>query len=279
MTVVVVGHSQGGKPILQAEGQLLRIEQTVDLPLGTALQAMLASGASAMARPLDPGAEQDPAAPLTKLIALLDAIDRAGRQPAEPDGPGLARRLPLPDKHLASRFLWLMADVGDHQAEGPLPASAEQRGTTAAQREQIQALVRDLGSAASEPLAEGWKSLTLPLGLDQAQAVTFYVRDPVLAADHEAAGEDSEQTEARRAVFDVAFSRLGRCQIDTLCQGRRFDLLMRSESALPEDDREAITSLFTSACEMSGMHGDIAFRIGSFFEAARAPMAAQDLKA
>ncbi|MEZ5930550.1 MAG: hypothetical protein R3F54_01075 [Alphaproteobacteria bacterium] len=278
MTATVIDHGQGGKPILEAEGQRLRIEQAVDLPLGTILQATVIPNGSVSASPIDPDVQEDPATLLNKLVELLDDIDRAGRQAAEQDRSGLTKQLPQPDKHLAARFLGLLTSAGQHQSERPLQASAAQNEVSAAQKDQIQALVRELGSSASEPLTDGWKSLTLPLGLDQSQAVALYFREQTLDPDGESTGEEGGRNETQRAVFDVSFSRLGRCQIDALCQERRFDLLIRSESTLPGDDQDTITTLFASSCEISGMHGEIAFKVGSFFEAARSPVATQDFR-
>jgi|GEM_PF-6071440 len=277
-TAVVIERTSAGRVLLETEGQIFRIEQPIDLPPGMMLEVTGVTSASALATSINPRMHQDQAAPLTRLIELLNDIDRAGRQAAAPDQPSLEKQLPVPDKNLATRFLSLIAaeDMGAFE-DDLLPLSDRQRAT-AVQRDQLQALARELGSAASESLSEGWKGQTLPLGTDQSQAVFLYFRDQALDPDDQAFDEEAEQAETQRAVFDVSFSQLGRCQIDALCQERRFDLLIRSEKSLPEVDRQDIAALFASASEIAGMHGDIVFKVGSFFEPARSPLAVQDLR-
>ena len=275
---VVVDRTGAGKVILETEGQLFRIEKPLELPLGMTLQATLATGAPAFPSAGLPAASQDPLAPLTKLVELLNDIDRLGHQAHEPDQPSPARQLPQPDKHLASRFLNLLTNQSGDQRPDGQGQPREQVAMTVTQREQIQALAREVGSAASEPLADGWKSQALPLGSDQSQAVSLFYRDQHFDPEEESSDEDAEHSKTQRAVFDVTFSRLGRCQIDTLCQERRFDLLIRSERSLPPDDQQHIASLFASASEIAGLHGDIAFKVGSFFEPPRSPITLQDLR-
>lgn len=270
-TVTVVGRTNTGQAVIRAADQLLRIEQPLDLPLGTTLQAALIPG-SLTALAGDVGRFADPATPLAKLIELLDDIDRAGRQTAEPDLP---KQLPQPDKNLASRFLALMAGEGGAASQTEAPSSGQ--GGAGAVRDQIQSLVRDLGGMASETLAEGWKSLTLPLGSDQAQAVCFFFKDHELDPDEGTSDDEPERLETQRAVFDVSFSQLGRCQVDALCQGQRFDLLVRSERPLSQEDREVISALFQSASEIAGMKGDVGFHLGNFFEPPRSSTVSKNL--
>lgn len=274
----VVERTSAGKVVLEAAGQRMRIEQPIDLPLGTTLAATFTAMRPTSTAPLNPAPFDGSATPLTELIELLDDIDRAGRQPTDPDRPAPTRQLPMPDKHLAARFLGLLAADGRPPPKGAEPLPFEPRGAAAAHGDRIQTLVRDLGSMASETLAEGWKSLTLPIGTDQTQAVCFYYRDHDLDPDGEGGEELTDGREAQRAVFDVSFSRLGRCQIDALCQERRFDLLIRSERPLMQQDRQDIAGLLASACEIAGVSGEIGFRVGSFFEPERSSAGGKDLR-
>lgn len=273
---IVVGQSRTGTPILDAEGQLFQLERPVDLPLGTALEATLVARMAAVQAPV--GRPDDATAPLSRLIQLLDEIDRAGRHNLDQDQMEPARRLPRPDRHLGASFLALMAGEKSASPDDGMQPASERNAATAAQRDQIRTLVRELGSIASEPLAEGWKGLSLPLGLDQNQGVYLYFRDHALDPDEPSSNADAEREEPQRAVFDVSFSRLGRCQIDVLCQSQRFDLVVRSGHSFPPDERQVMTSLFESACEISGMHGDIAFQVGSFFDVDRTTAGVQDFK-
>ncbi|MEM9627025.1 MAG: hypothetical protein AAGA21_12390 [Pseudomonadota bacterium] len=274
----VVGRNGSGNILLESQGQLMRIEQPVDLPPGTSLQvtfvpAMLA-GEAGTQRP----ASENPASLLSRLIGLLDDIDRASRQTMETDRQPSTRQLPAPDKHLASRFLGLLtADSGGDPKTASLFSSPD-RGTASSKSEQIQTLVRELGGMASEPLSDGWKSLTLPLGTDQNHAVSLYFRGHELDPDDEASHGEADPDGAKRALFDVSFSQIGRCQIDVLCQERRFDFLIRSEKPIRSEDRQDLTDIFVSACEIAGTKGEIAFNVGSFFEPARSSVISKELR-
>ena len=278
VAATVVERTGAGKIVLEVAGQRVRIEQPVDLPLGTTLAATFTAMGPTSAASINPAALDGSASPLTELIELLDDIDRAGRQATDPDRPVPARQLPMPDKHLAARFLGLLAAESRSSPKGAEPSPFEPRGATAAQSDRIQTLVRDLGSVASETLAEGWKSLALPIGTDQTQAVCFYYRDHTLDPDGDGGEEATDGGEAQRAIFDVSFSRLGRCQIDALCRDRRFDLLIRSERPLMQQDRRDIAGLLASACEIAGVNGEIGFRVGSFFEPERSPAGGKDFQ-
>jgi hypothetical protein len=63
-------------------------------------------------------------------------------------------------------------------------------------------------------------------------------------------------------VFEVEFGALGRCQIDVLCQARRFDLLVRTEQPLPPALRREIRELYLAARDAAGLIGTARFRAG-----------------
>ncbi|MGI9416671.1 MAG: hypothetical protein ACR2RA_02410 [Geminicoccaceae bacterium] len=274
----MVDRTETGKVVLNVAGQRYRIEQPIDLPTGTPLQVipastMLAPGGG------NQGDFQNAGLQLARLVEILDDIDRAGRQAAEANQPNRVRQLPLPDRNLASKFLGLLsAGHGASSPAGRTHSSSGQAGLAMARRDQIETLVRELGAMASEPLEESWKSVTLPLGLDTAQAVSFFFRERDFDAEGGAAEGEADHSETQRAVFDISFSRLGRCQIDALCQEGRFDLLIRSEHLLSEGDRQEIATLFASACEIAGVTGEIGFKVGGFFEPARSSAAGKDLR-
>ncbi len=279
VTASVVGRTSTGNVVLEAAGQLLRIEQPVDLPPGTTLQVTFASGMPAGMTPTDRRVADSPATLLNRLIDLLDDIDQVGRQTEEPGHSSSTKQLPMADRHLASRFLGLLSpEAGGQSLAKVMSSSPEPEGIATPKGDQIQTLVRELGSMASESLADGWKSMTLPLGSDQSQAVSLYFRDHDLDPDDEASDEEAEQKKAQRAIFDVSFSQLGRCQIDALCQEHRFDLLVRSEKPFGPKDRQDVATLFVSALEIAGMKGEIGFHVSSFFEPVRSVSLGRELK-
>jgi hypothetical protein len=270
-TAVVVARAPTERVVLEAKGQLFRVEQPLDLPLGTTLQAIFSSSPTASAGAPQAIGSEARATLLSQLINILDEIDQAGRYETGPDDAEPRRQLPQPDRHLASRYLSLL-NLGDEMApDGDPLAVGRQNMTTEAQKDQIQGLLRDLRSVSVEPSAEGWKSMTLPLGHDQSQAVMFHIRDQPLDPDDRGTSQDAEPDQIQRAVFDFSLSELGRCQIDVLCQEKRFDFLMRGDRVLPPQDQQAISVLFRSACEIAGVTGEMNFKVGDFFEPTPTP--------
>jgi len=270
MRVTVIGRApDSGKLLLQAGSDLLmKIEQPIDLPIGSTLHMTLMTGPVNAAQLEEIGSPTNQAGLLTKLVALLEDIEQSGGTSGGHREPATGRQLPMPDRHLASKLLGLMGL--------PSGAGTEDAGMIAQQRDsadswsthQLKSLLTDIAKTASESLVEGWRSTNLPLGPDPAQAIMIHCREH--HPEHQSDGDqaDTEDVTAQRAVFDINFSRLGRCQIDALCQEQRFDLLVRSEKALDHEHQQEITTLFSSACEIAGLTGEIGFRHGQFVEPA-----------
>ncbi len=278
ITATVVARDANGQVIIRAAERLFKVEQPLDLPLDTRLQIVFPASMPASAQSANAVPTGDMAAPLAELIELLEDIDRATRFADSADRSSAPRQLPEADRHLAQRFLALLAAAGDESFGDVERRSHEKIGQTGTQGDRIASLLRDIGGQTSEPLADGWKGQMLPLGSDAAQAVFLYHRDHDLDTDGGHGGPEPEGEEAKRAVFDLSLSRLGRCQIDALCQGQRFDLIIRSEQAFGVDDRRNIASIFVSALDIAGMNGEIGFKVGQFFDPPRLSNAATDLK-
>ncbi|MGI9493797.1 MAG: hypothetical protein ACR2QF_15480 [Geminicoccaceae bacterium] len=251
-----------------ANDLVMKVEQPIDLPIGTTLQMTL------MTTPINPGqspnsdAQMNQTGLLTRIVELLEDIEQSGRISGESHEPSAARQLPMPDRHLAAKLLRLIGfQIGASFEQAGMVAPDQENGGISKTR-QLQGLLVDIANRASEPLGEGWRSTALPLGPDPAQALMIHFREHHL--DHESHGNEAgaDDALAQRAVFEINFSRLGRCQIDVLCQEQRFDLLLRSERRLDQGHRQEITDLYFSACEIAGLTGEIGFRDGDFVQPA-----------
>jgi hypothetical protein len=182
---------------------------------------------------------------------------------AEPAHAG-ALRLPEPDATLASRLLRLV------QLIAPRPATADARrpaipaitdGQPGAAR--VSAALAELGRMAGEPQNGGWRVLLLPLAFEGAPLLRLYMREDLPDQDGSCTEHDADRSgTARRAVFEVEFGALGRCQIDVLCQARRFDLLVRTEQPLSRDLRREIRQVYLAARDAAGLIGTAHFRSG-----------------
>jgi hypothetical protein len=255
LEVIVLAPDALGRTLLRAAGLTLQLDTAVDLPAGARLQLTVPGGSGkGGAAPLQAG-------PLEAVRTLAAGL----REPAgmtEPTHAGTLR-LPEPDATLAARLLRLIQLIAPPPADAPArrlagPAITEMQPGAA----RITAALADLGRLAGEPQSGGWRVLLLPLGFEGAPLLRLYVRDD----SHQDGGGQEQHAErsgaARRAVFEVEFGALGRCQIDVLCQARRFDLLVRTEQPLPPHVRREIRELYGVARDAGGLVGTARFRAG-----------------
>jgi hypothetical protein len=269
-TATVIGRSpESGRLLLQAATNLvMKVEQPIDLPIGTTLQMTLMATPINLGQSLSADSEMNQAGLLTRIVEVLEDIEQSGRTSGESREPAPGRQLPMPNRQLAARLLQLIGFQMGAGAEEAGPVASDPENGDVSKMRQLQSLLVDVANKASEPLAEGWRSTALPLGSDPAQALMIHFREHHL--DHESDGDEAgaDDASAQRAVFEINFSRLGRCQIDVLCQEQRFDLLLRSERPLDQTHQQEITDLYSSACEIAGMTGEIDFRHGDFVQPA-----------
>ena len=277
LDAIVTGRTTAGRLLISAAGQHFTIEQAIDLPPGAALQLTPLNGMPQFA-PMDLRAFTDMAEPLAKLIRLLEELDKVDRHAPDTHRQPEPRGLPPADKHLTQRLLSLLTMAFEGLEGSPENIDIDKQDLAGAQQDTLRSLVRDLGGLASNALDEGWKGMVFPMGADASEAIYFYHRDQLRESNDESSDEPADKTESSRAVFDVSFSQLGRCQVDALCQSRRFDLLIRSERAFPRGDQRDMACLFLAACDIAGMHGEIGFEIGHFFEPPRSQVKSRDLR-
>jgi hypothetical protein len=243
-----------GRSLLRAAGVTWQVEPLVDLPAGARLQLSLPAGLPGSSAALQAG----PLEAARTLAAWLG--DRA--EMTEPSHA--AARLPEPSATLAARLLRLVQLIAPRPPDGDArrpaaPASTDGQPGGA----RVTAALAELGRLAGEPQSGGWRVLLLPLGFAGAPLLRLYVREDPCAQDGGRKDWRSQPREtARRAVFELEFGELGRCQIDVLCQARRFDLLVRTARPLPADVRRDVRELYLAARDLAGLAGAMRFRAG-----------------
>lgn len=111
----------------------------------------------------------------------------------------------------------------------------------------------------AEPPPGDWRSLSIPFqhGHQLSELAVHY------HGDHPGrGGADDEEGGAKRIMVDFTLSRSGPMRLDGLLGAKRFDLLVRSMTALPDWMQNDVVQLFSSACEASGLAGTVGFRTG-----------------
>ncbi len=267
MMVTVVGHAaDAGSLVLSTDhGDLFQTDVPLDLPVNTRLRLAL--------KPFNlPQNQVQPAhqqGALAQLITILEDLEQPRPAGGAPGQASAKSQLPEPNRDLAARFIHLMnlqTDALSHDAE--VSPRGQETGA-ASKSSSLQQLLSDIAQTMGEQIEEGWRATSLPLSSDPTQAVGIYFREQAMTNSDDEEQNDHDQGDIQRAIFDVTFQNLGRCQIDVLCQDQRFDLLIRSERGFRPTDQQALTDLFVSTCEITGLQGDISYRQGGFFELIR----------
>jgi hypothetical protein len=261
LEAVVLPRDTLGRTLLRAAGLTLQVDPSLDLPAGARLHLSLPAGLGVPAAPArsDAAIQTGPIDAVRTLAAWLR--EEAGG--AESARPG-ALRLPEPDATLASRLLrlvQLIVSPAESADDGRAAEPEVREGQPGAAR--VTAALAELGRVAGEPQHGGWRVLLLPLAVEGAPLLRLHLREDPSDRDGSGTDDDAGRSDAaRRAVFEVEFGALGRCQIDALCQARRFDLLVRTEQPLPPELRREIRELYVAARDAAGLVGAARFRAG-----------------
>ncbi len=116
-------------------------------------------------------------------------------------------------------------------------------------------------AAPAERQIAGWQTLFLPFVYQEAlqQARVFVKRDSPKKE------RSSKSTDDTRFVVEVDLSELGALQMDGLVrkkeQATAFDLVIRSHRAFSPADQAEILAIYTSAAELTGFKGSLAFQV------------------
>ena len=166
--------------------------------------------------------------------------------------------LPAPGQHLASSLLSFFALLGGGDPRSWLGTLAGRLADPAGRPELTGHLARDIGQfvrISAEPEPGQWRAFLFPLFDGSAlHQIRFFTRN------QPGSGDDPNEGAGTRFVVDVDLSRLGAIQLDGLVTPARFELVVRSHSALPEEARGHIQAVFEEANEIGGATGALRFQ-------------------
>jgi hypothetical protein len=261
---IVTPNSPMGRPLLQTDLGLVSLQTSTDLPAGSRVDLVTLGSPTV---PLPTVAGLDNSDPPTPHWASFDEAMGVLQQ-ADPKMAQLVLAR-LPD--FGSRFVPTLLAVAAAVQSGNLrswlgqdPVKALEK---AGRRDVVERLERELGELKTPVrLASGgdWQSLVLPLPFGQrVERIRLIVRRP---PDDDAAAQIREE-EGTRFLIDVDMSRLGPLQLDGLVKrkSKRFDLIIRSRNALPDDMRSNIGAIFARSLEGLDMAGHATFEQAARF--------------
>jgi hypothetical protein len=247
----VVATGAGGGVVLQAEA-----------PVGTrvafepgARPAPGAAGQQAAPPPLDP-AGRGPWPALDQALAALQAADPAAARVLA------AQLLARPDTRLATAILVFMGAVrAGVDGRGLVGERAARALEAVGRRDVLDRLGEDMRGLSRADASGDWRAYPVPFagdgGLDRV-----VVRVKRREDDEESAADRLRRGGEVRFLVDLVLSRLGPLQLDGLVRPRRFDLIVRTEAALPADARSEMRSAFADRLAEIGSAGDLVFRSG-----------------
>ncbi|MDA0676335.1 MAG: hypothetical protein O3A88_08285, partial [Proteobacteria bacterium] len=254
--IVTAAHPNGAPVVAFGQGSVV-LNGVAPMAVGTAVTAEIAGP---LAPPAHGAASPGERASAPTWQALGDAI-AALRE--EGTGAGRLTPTPLPvpraDTQLATQIVSIVnalrsGDIKGWLCDGALRAIERARPGLA---QRVSDEFARGAQAADEPAGD-WRVFTLPFvtGAEVA-AIRLYLR-PRRDADAEA-GDGEPGT---RFVLDARLTTLGRLQLDGLIRRKahQFDLFLRTEQPLPDDQRSDIRGLFAEALAITGYRGRLIFQ-------------------
>lgn len=167
--------------------------------------------------------------------------------------------LARPDTQLGANVLFFLAalrggDIRSWLGDGPMRVLERLRPELAGRLgEEFSRLAR----LADEPGSNDWRVAAVPFADgEDVHRIRFLTRQ---SPQEEDKGESGRGT---RFLVDVELTRLGRLQLDGLVakDGKRVDLLVRSNQPLPGRMRDDIRVIFQEAAALTGLQGGVGFQ-------------------
>jgi hypothetical protein len=109
--------------------------------------------------------------------------------------------------------------------------------------------------AANAPDRDGWQTTAVPIADGQRMAE---IRIHTQNRRKNSGGND--ETNSRRFVIETTLTALGPLQLDGLVRPHRFDLIVRTTLALPDEMRRDIETLFSQSLSGTDHNGGVSFR-------------------
>lgn len=252
----VIGQTTTRLPLVTTPQGLLILAKPGLLPPGTEIVLAAETGVPAEATP--------PAAPeggWPALKAVQDAL--AGFEPP-PGAAAFAVPIPRPNRQLASSLLFVLSALRAGDTGGWLGPDASEALQRSGQAQLLEALAGELRAAGREvqdATGQDWRQWQIPwLDGEQLAALRWSVRR---LRDDEPAEQPERHRPGTRFLVDVTLSALGPLQLDGLIEARRFDLIVRCQSALPEPLQTDLARTFAEYLPAIGYTGRLVLRAGT----------------
>lgn len=169
--------------------------------------------------------------------------------------------LPRLDAGLTAQTLFFLRALGRGNVDEWLGGASARALKVAnpALHSQLRDEFRQMSRMSGEAESNDWRTLLLPLASGaQIEPVRLLMRRNGGGRNGGANADPST-----RFVVEVTLSRLGRIQFDGLVRedGKRLDLIVRSDPPLPPTVHGHIRALFSHSSQIAGLKGDVGFQV------------------
>ena len=169
--------------------------------------------------------------------------------------------LPTPTPNFVPTALFFLAALRLGSVESWLGENTLRSLQQAGKKELAERLGSDFGKLSSlskETLADGWRSISMPLLYDdQLSQMQFYVRRQY---DQDGENEEDGAKPATRFIMNLNLSRMGEMQLDGFIRKKNFDVILRTEEKLPFNMRQELMKRFAQGLDQVQMQGKISFQ-------------------
>lgn len=101
-----------------------------------------------------------------------------------------------------------------------------------------------------------WRAVPLPMFWEgEIQKISLFVKN-------QGGGKSDDETKEgqTRFIFDLDLNRMGGVQLDGLVRGKRFDLVLRTQTPLSTSMQQAMRHSYSHALQNTELHGDLSFQ-------------------
>jgi hypothetical protein len=245
--------------LLQAGDATLYVKQPANVPVGSTLLITI-EPSRANAPTLLPMPDIGNSGTLQQVLATIAQAD-----------PTLARQImesiiPQPNPALAGALFLLFAAFQQTDWRAWLGPSAADILSRMGKAELIAKLSQGLseaGQAVHDPVVGAWRSYSVPLYANgQFQTLHFYVHGDRHWRGGQGGAEANSGAKSVRFLIDMRLSKLGAMQLDGFVRPQQLDMIIRSETMLPEGLDQNLRQTYANTLSAVGYAGTLSFQTG-----------------
>ncbi|MFH1157540.1 MAG: hypothetical protein V1721_01455 [Pseudomonadota bacterium] len=253
--------TSGGSPILKTSDSHFVVRTPVSVPVGSVI--IFESGIVTPETGIQDISSFPPSGlpvPGDTWPALREALQILSSS-ASPAAQAFRNTIPTLTPRLVPTALFFLAALRLGSINGWLGDNTLGALRQAGKKELAERLGSDFGKLSGmskETLADGWRSISMPLLHDeQLSRMQFYVR-----RQYDGDGGDKEDgaKPATRFILNLHLSRMGEMQLDGFIRKKNFDVILRTAEKLPFDMRRELMQRFAQGLEQVRMQGKISFQ-------------------